>query len=119
MNGLVDLKGRRTGVHWGPGRARGGSQRELGMVPWTIRGVLRGSPGEEVMAIRLKNREGRGAVGRGAVGRGAVGRGGGGAAGEVGIMRKTGVKDGVRTGCEKRKILTSPSPYPFLMSNQS
>ena len=48
------------------------------------------------------------------------GEGGGGrAAGEVGIMRKTGVKDGVRTGCEKRKILTSPSPYPFLMSNQS
>ena len=56
MNGLVDLKGRRTSVHWGPGRARGGSQRELGMVPWTIRGVFRGSPGEEVMAIRLKNR---------------------------------------------------------------
>lgn len=44
---------------------------------------------------------------------------GGGAGREVGIMRKTGVKDGVRTGCEKRKILTSPSPYPFLMSNQS
>ena len=61
-----------------------------------------------------------GAVGRGGRwGGGAVGRGGGGAAGEVGIMRKTGVKDGVRTGCEKRKILTSPSPYPFLMSNQS
>ena len=52
-------------------------------------------------------------------GGGGAGRGGGGAAGEVGIMRKTGVKDGVRTGCEKRKILTSPSPYPFLMSNQS
>ena len=51
--------------------------------------------------------------------RGGEGGGGGGAAGEVGIMRKTGVKDGVRTGCEKRKILTSPSPYPFLMSNQS
>lgn len=54
-----------------------------------------------------------------------AGRGGGGGAagrrgkGEGGIMRKTGVKDGVRTGCEKRKILTSPSPYPFLMSNQS
>ena len=62
-------------------------------------------------------REGGGGAGRG----GAAGRGGGGgrAAGEVGIMRKTGVKDGVRTGCEKRKILTSPSPYPFLMSNQS
>ena len=61
---------------------------------------------------------GGGAAGRGG---GAAGRGGGGggAAGEVGIMRKTGVKDGVRTGCEKRKILTSPSPYPFLMSNQS
>ena len=28
VNGLVNLKGRRTGVHWGPGRARGGSQRE-------------------------------------------------------------------------------------------
>ena len=52
-------------------------------------------------------------------GGGAAGRRGGGAAGEGGIMRKTGVKDGVRTGCEKRKILTSPSPYPFLMSNQS
>ena len=47
---------------------------------------------------------------------GAAGRRG---KGEGGIMRKTGVKDGVRTGCEKRKILTSPSPYPFLMSNQS
>ena len=56
-------------------------------------------------------------AGRG--GGGAAGRRGGGAAGEGGIMRKTGVKDGVRTGCEKRKILTSPSPYPFLMSNQS
>ena len=52
-------------------------------------------------------------------GGGGAGRGGGGAAGEVGIMRKTGVKDGVRTGCEKRKILTSPSPYPFLVSDQS
>ena len=58
-------------------------------------------------------------AGRGGGGGGAAGRRGGGAAGEVGIMRKTGVKDGVRTGCEKRKILTSPSPYPFLMSNQS
>ena len=61
-------------------------------------------------------------AGRG--GGGAAGRRGGGAAGrrgkgEGGIMRKMGVKDGVRTGCEKRKILTSPSPYPFLMSNQS
>ena len=45
MNGLVNLKGRRTGVHWGPGRARGGSQRELGMVPWTIRGGAQGKPG--------------------------------------------------------------------------
>ena len=57
--------------------------------------------------------------GEGGGGGGAAGRRGGGAAGEGGIMRKTGVKDGVRTGCEKRKILTSPSPYPFLMSNQS
>lgn len=57
-------------------------------------------------------------AGRGGGQRGGEG-GGGRAAGEVGIMRKTGVKDGVRTGCEKRKILTSPSPYPFLMSNQS
>ena len=56
---------------------------------------------------------------KGQGGGGRWGGGGGGAAGEVGIMRKTGVKDGVRTGCEKRKILTSPSPYPFLMSNQS
>ena len=45
---------------------------------------------------------------------GAAGRGG-----ERGIMGKTGVKDGGRTGCEKRKILTSPSPYPFLVSDQS
>ena len=43
----------------------------------------------------------------------------GGGGGEGGIMGKTGVKDGGRTGCEKRKILTSPSPYPFLVSDQS
>ena len=42
-----------------------------------------------------------------------------GGGGEGGIMGKTGVKDGGRTGCEKRKILTSPSPYPFLVSDQS
>ena len=41
------------------------------------------------------------------------------AGGEGGrIMGKTGVKDGGRAGCEKRKILTLPSPYPFLMSDR-
>lgn len=82
-----------------------------------------------LQCLLLEAGRGGGGGERGALGRGAVGGGGGeggggeggggGAAGEVGIMRKTGVKDGVRTGCEKRKILTSPSPYPFLMSNQS
>ena len=69
-----------------------------------------------LQCLLLEAGRGGGGAGRGG---GGAGRGGGGAAGEVGIMRKTGVKDGVRTGCEKRKILTSPSPYPFLMSNQS
>ena len=52
-------------------------------------------------------------------GGGTAGRGDGGAAGRGGIRGKTGVKDGRRVGCEKRKILASPSPYPFLVSDQS
>ena len=55
----------------------------------------------------------RGGEGGGTAGR-RGGRGGGG-----GIRGKTGVKDGRRVGCEERKILASPSPYPFLVSDQS
>ena len=46
-------------------------------------------------------------------------RGGGRRRGGRGIRGKTGVKDGRRVGCEERKILASPSPYPFLVSDQS
>lgn len=61
-------------------------------------------------------RGGGGTAGR-RVGGGAAGRGA--AAGRGGIRGKTGVKDGRRVGCEERKILASPSPYPFLVSDQS
>ena len=91
------------------------------MVPWTMRGVLGGSPGEEVVAtlkdwVRKETGEEGGNKNKCGQSSSLIcnaryqrrGR----------IMGNTGVKDEGRARCEKRKILTLPSPYPFLVSDR-